>query len=33
MHLRKDAVSSTNTAAAKPKPQSKPVASNDWEEF
>jgi methyl-accepting chemotaxis protein len=33
MHLRKEIVSSTNTATAKPKPQSKPAASDEWEEF
>jgi methyl-accepting chemotaxis protein len=33
MHLKKDAKSSASTVSAKSKPQSKPIASEEWEEF
>ncbi len=33
MRLKKDFSSSSSTVVAKPKPQSKPVASDEWEEF
>jgi len=33
MRLKKDVSSPASTAAAKPKPQSKPAVSDEWEEF